>query len=403
MIAYRRTNSSGSSLIEMSAVLVIISMGVFGSLNILGSGGDFVTHTKSRLRTDESNRNAMGSIERMITEGSTRFMDTAMRVHVTGSIDFLSDRFIFTNLPFSQCSSPVCRFHTDAGQRLSDSHFQVGHEFRTGGGVLSAVRGKVWPELLAQCPLDGSPTLQMATMDCLKMFSARRGNGAFNTTGGAGPAPAWSTLVIVAPYATREGKGQLRRYRFDITDLLGGIVDSSGDSPFDLNPIDMVTLFDFGTDGTLDGTPDGSVPVRPEASDAEQEAFFVANLGEEPAVIITKSLGSSAKYPWRTLTYTVRLRDGNMSMTVSHRESATVFWTASRTLTRPPATLVNNLTEFVVSTSESNPYDAAANPDGVPEDGVVRVTVGTTNRVNRKGGTQWSHGVETLVIKPRNQ
>ncbi len=46
MMTYRRTNKSGSSLIEMSAVLVIISMGVFGSLNILGTGGDFVTHTK---------------------------------------------------------------------------------------------------------------------------------------------------------------------------------------------------------------------------------------------------------------------------------------------------------------------------------------------------------------------
>ena len=67
-----------------------------------------------------------------------------------------------------------------------------------------------------------------------------------------------------------------------------------------------------------------------------------------------------------------------------------------------PEVFVNNLTEFAVSTFVSNPYDAVTNPQGVEEQGTVRLTIGTTDEVIRRGKKEWNHTVETLVLKPRN-
>ena len=177
-------------------------------------------------------------------------------------------------------------------------------------------------------------------------------------------------------------------------------------SRFQLDIDPFVAVRDYieeaDADGTTDGAPDGQVPLTAITSDAEQAAFFVGTYLGEPAVILTKTLGSSTSYPWRTVNLIVRLRDGFTSLTANHYESAGTFWTGTCTLTRQPQVLVNNLTEFSFSTAASNPHDAVANPDGVSDPAIVRLTIATTDYWTRDGESEWNHNVEELVLKPRN-
>ncbi len=346
-----RTTSckSGFTTIEMVVVFGILTVGLVGGLTVLDRGGEFVSHGTSRLITDESNRLAAAGLVDLISESSIRYIDTTMRVRdVIVGTNMHSDRFTFSGFPLSQCTSPICRFHTEGGVRLKNRYFHCAHEFRTGGGLMPLSRGKIWPQLLAKCPLDGSTTTSMVSFDVLKLVTPRGRDGSFALGGPTGFEPQWNTMVILAPYAAMRVNAQLRRFDIQMSDLLAGIVSSSGDSPFDITPPDMVTLFDFGTDGTTDGIPDGSVPLTPMQSDAEQESFFAGTFMGEPAIIMSKSLGTSTMLPWRTASLILRLRDGFTQLSVSHYESNTVFWTASCSFTRAPEIVVNNLTEFDV-------------------------------------------------------
>jgi len=316
--------------------------------------------------------------------------------------DIHSDRFTFTGLTYSQCVSPVCRFHTESGTRLDAFRYRCGLEYRVTTLTSVLARGKVWPGALSACPLDGSPTTSLVSMDCLKFLSARGRDGAFTTGGVNGLEPQWDTLVILAPYADTRGEGELRRYDIGVGDLLAGLVVSSGNSPIDAAVPDMIRLFDFGTDGTTNGIPDGLVPVTAATSDAERESFFAGTYLGEAAVIITKNLGSPTTYPRRVLNLVVRLRDGFTTFSVGHNESAMVFWTASCTFTREPTVLVNKLTEFTASTAASNPFNAMTNPDGISDSSVVRMTLATTDNWISKGESLWNHSVQELVLKPRN-
>ena len=388
---------------EMAVVLFIFTVGIIGGLGVLERTDNFVAHNSARLRTDSTNSLGLQAVVDVITESSMQFIDTTMRVHDgPGMLDVNSDRFMFSSFPLVQCISPTCGFHTQSGTVPNSSKFQCGHEYRTGFSTSSLQRGKIWPGDQAFCPLDGFPTTQIVTLDILKLFAARGRDGSFSTGMGGDVKPDWNSLVILAPFSELEGKAELRRYILEVSDLLGGALSSSGDHPFDADPPDMVKLFDFGSDGTTDGVPDGSVPVRAEDSDAEQESFFTGLLSGEPAVVISKVLGSSTSYPWRTVSVVIRLRDGFTNCLVRHYETSSVYWMSSCTIMRAPDVLASNLTEFAVSTATSHPYDPVNSPEGVRDSGVVRITIGTTDRVARKGKTEWSHNVNTLLLQPRN-
>lgn len=74
----------------------------------------------------------------------------------------------------------------------------------------------------------------------------------------------------------------------------------------------MIDLWDFGTDGTRDGTQDGSVPVVAAQSDATCDVFTVgSSRSDGPAIIRTKvrfpTLGA---YPQREASLTVNMKTG---------------------------------------------------------------------------------------------
>ena len=149
-------------------------------------------------------------------------MDTSVRLHLGPTFDLQSDRFQYFGLAYTQCVSPVCRFHTEAGAIINAGGYDCGLEFRSGSGFTSVVRGKIWPGNAAVCPLDGFPTTPLVTQDLLKYFSARDVQGNFITDEGAGPEPDWNSLVILAPYASEGESGQLRQYTVQVSDLLAG-------------------------------------------------------------------------------------------------------------------------------------------------------------------------------------
>jgi hypothetical protein len=198
------------------------------------------------------------------------------------------------------------------------------------------------------------------------------------------------------------GLTELKRYDVYVSDLVAAAPTySAGFNRFTPLAPSMVDLFDFGTDGTTNGACDGKVPLTNATSDAKTESFTTATYNGSPVILVTKSLGGGVIYPSRSLTLRIDLATGQTYFSVSHYDSGTVYWTATRTFTRTPRTLVHNVTEFAVSTAVSDPYNAVSNPRGVSEPDVIRVTLGTSG-ADHTEGEQWQHHVEEFQLKARN-
>ena len=97
-----------------------------------------------------------------------------------------------------------------------------------------------------------------------------------------------------------------------------------------------------------------------------------------------------------------RLRDGWTFFSATHYDSASTFWTASTSFRRTPKVLVSGLTDFVASTAASHPYDELTNPTGVQDPKLVRVSLGTTQRLQEKGKITWPYRVDRITLRPRN-
>ena len=63
---------------------------------------------------------------------------------------------------------------------------------------------------------------------------------------------------------------------------------------------------------------------------------------------------------------------------------------------------VRGVTDFAVSTATSNPHDPATNPTGVEEASLVRLSMGTTMKLQDKGVTTWPYRVDRITLRPRN-
>ena len=395
---------AGHTLVEAVAATAIFVVGMTGMYAALGRGTDFTARASKAVINEDSARRPLATLTDALAESSIACMDTTMRFHngVT-QYDYDSNRFLIPGTGMKQCLSQICGFHTrGANLAVRAERYLCGHEYRTGTGTASATRGKIWPAELDRCPFDGSVLQPYATMDGLKFFVARDSTGTFSSTGGQGE-PEWTGLVLIFPVRSDGGMCELRRYEIHVSDILQGAPDYSGDwSRWDPQSPTMIDLFDFGTDITGAAACDGSVPRSAVTSDAEFETFFVPTVEGQPTIMITKERGSPAALPDRRASLMVRLSDGFTQFAFDYVEAPGVFWSADGSFTCAPRTLVSDVTEFAVSTRESDPYHATDNPTGVREDGVVRITIATTQRLQEKGAVQWIHDVDTLVLSPRN-
>jgi hypothetical protein len=397
---------AGFTIVETVIAMAVMSIGLVAALALLDRGTLQSEAASSLFLAEDRARGALAGCFDVLTETSVEHVDTCMRVHSASVLgnDVMSDRFSITGVTLRQCGSPTCSFHTRPDLTVWDSRFDCGFEYCTGLLGAPVTRGKNVPPVLQTCPFDGSALVSPARLDGVKVFVARDSTGAFSAL--ADGTPRWTGLVIFMPAASNDGLTELRRYDVYVSDLVAAPpVYSAGFSRFDpLNP-SMVELFDFGTDGTTDGTPDGSVPLTNALSDAKTESFTTASYQGDPVILITKSLATSilgiTTYPSRSLTLRINLATGETYFSVDHHDQASTYWTATRTFTRQPRTLVRGLTEFAVSTAVSNPFHAVNNPSGVSEANVVRVTVGTSD-APRSETAQWLHHVETFQIKARN-
>lgn len=403
----------GHGLIEVLAAVTVLSIGMLGAYAAASGGTGFASLGRHVSRTNAGGRGALGPLQDMVAETRIGFVDTCMRFHYnTASYSYQSDRFTIYDGSLMQCSSPVCRFHTDQALNQDMSAYHCGYEYRVGQGTNPVARGKLWPAGLSSCPLDGSPLYSSATLDGVKFFTARGSDGSFTATtgGGADDGPNWTGLVMVFPFARDDGLPGLYRYEVHVSDFFGanGVTNYSSDwTEFDPLAPSMIDLWDFGTDGTMDGVKDGSVPVTAATSDADYEGFYMGtstNAGNESndVVVWAKHLYGSVGYPQRVATLIVNLETGETSLSVSHWTGPTTYWNGSVDLVRAPKMLARDVSEFAVSTAQTNPYDAAANPTGVEDSGVVRMTLVTTAEETYKGAKRWVHHLDTFTLSPRN-
>jgi prepilin-type N-terminal cleavage/methylation domain-containing protein len=401
--ASRAPSDGGFTLIETLIVFAVMSVGLLAGMALLDRSRSQTEAATSLAMVEDRARGALAGIFDVLTETSIKHVDTAMRIHgPVAANDVFSDRFTIPGVALRQCTSASCTFHTrdDLSLRLQEHH--CGHEYCAGLFGNPVTRGKNWPAVFTACPLDGSSLSTVPRLDGVKFFVARDSTGAFTQLPDG--RPLWGGLVFLFPCASQSGSCELRRYDVYVSDLLAfPAVCSTGWNRFNPQNPSMIDLFDFGKNGTTNGIPDKKVPLTNAASDATSEVFTTGMFQGEPSILISKQLsgGSGGPYPQRSLSLRVNLETGETEFTVDHHDTATVFWTATSTFTRMPRTLIRRMTELAVSTAVSDPFDAVANPTGVDEPNVVRVTLATSDAPKNEA-TGWVHHVESFHIKARN-
>jgi hypothetical protein len=267
----------------------------------------------------------------------------------------------------------------------------------------TTTRGKIWPRALATCPLDGAQTQGAVVLDGLKFFSPRGRTTDVPALNADATGPRWTAVTFIFPCPAADGSLSLRRYDIHVEDLLAGTVSWTSDwSRFDPTDPTMIDLFDFGTDGTIDGVPDGQVPVLAASTDADAECFEVQGSGLDATVVVSKALEIAGTFISRNLVLSLRLRDGYTQFAVDHDEADGSSWSATNSFTCQQATLVTHLSEFAVSTARSNPYDPVGNPLGVHLPDTVRITIGVTRPRPDFDRTHWVHEVSIIDVKCRN-
>jgi prepilin-type N-terminal cleavage/methylation domain-containing protein len=392
----------GFTIVEAMVAMVVMSLGLLAAVAVLRRGTAFSESSSALLRSQDRARGALAGIFDPLTEASIDNVDTSMRVHNTLAVinDVSSDRFTIPGVSLRQCTSPTCRFHTRTDLSVITRNRNCSFEYCTGALNASVTRGKIVPGTLTSCPYDGSSLSTTARLDGVRFFVARDQTWAFTAL--ANGSPKWSGLVLMFPCVSSNGLTELKRFDVYASDLVAAPPSySTGFNRFTPLAPSMIDLFDFGTDGTINGVCDAKVPLTNATSDAKSEMFTTATYNGSPVILITKSLGGGIVYPARSLTLRIDLASGQTYFSVSHYDTATVYWTATRTFTRMPRTLVRNVTEFAVSTAVSDPYDAVSNPRGVSEPDVIRVTLGTSDAGHTEG-SEWQHHVEEFQLKARN-
>lgn len=387
----------GFTLIEMAVAVTIFTIGMAILMTSFESASDLSTQAAATAMNDAEVRRSTTKIIDLIAESSAASVDTMARYHSTGaSVDFATDRFWTSSM--RQCWSSTCSFHTRPDLSVDGTRYACSLEYRRGYGTTTSAMGKVWGRDQDTCAFDGNQLSTGANLDGIKLLVARS-DGSFQMDQGN---PLWRTMVFIFPRRSDDGLMELARYELRIDDILAAMpVESTNWSRWTAADLDWNDLLDFGGDGTTDGIPDGSVPLTPETSDASEEIFSNATSSHGPAVVFTKTVGSWG-LTFRHLTIVLYLESGLIDFSVSHYEDSSTYWNVDGTVTRAPEVLIRGVTEFAVSTADSDPWDATINPTGVEQEGIVRVHVGTSRKYRRDGQELWAHQVDTFTVRPRN-
>ena len=387
---------AGISLVEISFSITILTVGMAVMTASLGRGSSYSRAAEARVSVEETGRLPMPYLTDLLIETSPRFLDTTARYHFgSEGFDFSSDHFIVQGM--SQCPSATCGFHTRNDLTVDRANYQCGFAYR-GEEAASEIWGKNWPEDVERCAFDDSALVQYGRMDVLKTFVARGLDGEFTMDGGR---PTWDTMVVLCPVVDEEGACNLVRYDLSLADVIA--MDPEFSENWDRwDPLEpsLPELFDFGSDGTLDGVPDGSVPVTAETSDANIEIFLPATSNKGPALLFEKTLGEPTDVTYRRLYFVIFLDTNEISLQIHHQEEGERFWSVNGMLEVSPQVVVSDLSEFSVSTRVSNPWDRVTNPTGIKTNETVRVTLGTTKKITDRGEVSWVHHVDTFTVHP---
>ena len=185
-----------------------------------------------------------------------------------------------------------------------------------------------------------------------------------------------------------------------VLDESGGYVLTGGQPTF-------VDLMDFGTDGTTDGVPDGSIPLVPSESDAQNDyatAYSYTNQGADGQAFTSSywyrykymSLSSGTKYFY----VNIDRATGQINVYLYFTDAGET-WYRYAVLAREPEVLCRNLIDMDFSTAVSNPL-TTQNPLGVSNASSVRVTLVLTREDDVGGEKRQVHHTVSFEVQPRN-
>lgn len=399
-----RDRRAGTTVLETlvaSAVLSVVVTALFLALD--QTGRTSIAGDRIATAAERSSRLRRALLQDLLETGLSS-VDTASRDRVAAAPggDWTSNHFAQTTSGLAQCPSPVCGWNTTPdGDALGLRSEVAENRLVDAGGESIARRGRPWLDGGATCPLDGTPLAAGAVLDTLLLLSPRGPDGSFVTeestaadrATGQTLAPDGQAIVLYFPFHdVRAGRLELRRlvlYRQDLvsadvpsTDYQEVAASQSGWSAWsDHQPAGeptLVDLLDFGTDGTLDGQPDGSIPTTADRSDADRETFAlsVVPVGNQEIqyLVRTKILDS---HPTRRREHSIIVdrATGEVTWTVDFEDLDTgSAWYRHVRFVRRPEVVGRGLVALDISTPASNPW-SLANPRGVAPGGGVRVTI----------------------------
>lgn len=399
---------SGFTVVEVVAALVVFSLGILGAASMFDSGASLSSLGRRVIDSRESTRTVSGPLFEILSESKAGSVDTTCRyVFSTLGIAYASDRFSMSSMGIRQCLSPTCRFHTSAALEIHESGYLCGMD-HLHSATTPTLRGKQWPGNLPLCPLDQSPMTSNVRLDGIRVLSSRDKTAAFVRDQDG--KPSWNSMVFIAPRPSRGGLPELVAFRIYASDLnpVGQSFATGSWTQFPAASPSMIDLFDFGTDGSLNGVPDGSLPVCAASADSHVEIFFIsASTGSLPDpqgyLVYEKQYNTPGIYPYRYASIFINLNTEEIVFQVTHETSSSTRWEGYAQFNRSPQILARNVTEFVASTKDSLPFDEVLSPFGISEDQVVRVVVGTTSQERVESDYRYFHQLDQHTVKPRNR
>ncbi len=430
-----RPGRSGATLLETvvgSAVFVVVMAALFATIK----AGQDTIESGSRLsdNTEWSSR-VSERIQADLLECSLEHVDTAFRSHQQASPS--SDQFAnhcWEQIPrLSQCYSPACPWNRplDGGIAVDRVPQIYCGRSRAVYGTTESVSpyGRIWKGLESSlCPLDGAYASPGADLDAMMLFSPRDESGTFVTDecseaealAGLTLAPDWQSIIFYFPYFDGQLDDlQLRRlvvYRRDLLtgDVPGQEYDSwaggstawtDWDDNVPAGQPTLVDLFDFGTDGTTNGAPDGLIPLTPAAADSDSDSFQAYSYAGSGNVV------ESYLYRYKDL-WSVPGSSKNLYLYVDRR-TGYVYWAVYFTqggssfyryaaFTRTPEIVVRGLIDCDFSTAVSNPA-TAKNPNGVGNAATVRVALVFSQDLEIAGEIRNVEHSLDFDVTPRNR
>ncbi|MBI4616579.1 MAG: type II secretion system protein, partial [Planctomycetes bacterium] len=298
---------SGFTLLEMM-VGVVIFVVLIGGIFVAMKAAQTTFATGEQLSAETEKSAAIAEkIRKDLEESSIRVVDTSFRYHygTSAGSDYMSNHF-YESLPtLRECSSSSCPWNTDYGagssvvSALPQAYVSSNRSYYGTGTPTAVKRGRQWLGLPASntlCPYDNSYLYSGGYLDAVMLFSPRDQNGDYVTADYSAEEDAadeqkkadWESIVFYFPYWDPDSEElQLRRLAVYKDDLLTGSVagtvydfNAAGQGSwtawngnFPAGDPTFVDLLDYGTDGTLNGTVDGSIPLTPSTSDAHYDYF----------------------------------------------------------------------------------------------------------------------------------